>query len=176
MFYYIRVSYKLLKRRYFLIDSFCKVCGRDVSDFSVDDAMWNKVDKTIKRGHVLCYDCFCEKCKTLNLPTVWRLKLIKDKEDGLLDIEEFSKETFKFTKSMGWKKDWIHGGCYIHLEASEFIEALRGKGDPVEELGDLLITVFSTCEHYNISITDGIKAARNKMVVLGKQHDILFKR
>lgn len=81
----------------------------------------------------------------------------------MIDIEEFSKETFKFTKSMGWKKDWIHGGCYIHLEASEFIEALRGKGDPVEELGDLLVTIFSTCEHYNISVTEAIESVRVKM-------------
>ena len=64
---------------------------------------------------------------------------------------------------MGWTKDWIKGGCYIHLEASEFIEALRGKGDPIDELGDLLITVFSVCANYDISIMDGINAAKNKM-------------
>lgn len=81
----------------------------------------------------------------------------------MIDIEKFSKETFEFTKSMGWTKNWIKGGCYIHLEASEFIEALRGKGDPIDELGDLLITVFSVCENYDISITDGINAAREKM-------------
>lgn len=54
------------------------------------------------------------------------------------------------------------------MEASEFIEALRGKGDPIDELGDLLITIFSVCENYNIPITDGIKAARNKMAILRK--------
>jgi NTP pyrophosphatase (non-canonical NTP hydrolase) len=81
----------------------------------------------------------------------------------MIDIDEFSKETFKFTNKMGWTKDWIRGGCYIHLEASEFIEALRGKGDPIDELGDLLITIFSVCENYNISIMDGIDAARRKM-------------
>lgn len=86
----------------------------------------------------------------------------------MINIDEFAKETFEFTKSMGWTKDWIKGGCYIHLEASEFIEALRGKGDPIDELGDLLITIFSVCENYNIPITDGIKAARNKMAVLRK--------
>ena len=74
IFYSIRVFYKLLKRKYFVTNSFCKECGRDVHDFSVADKIWNKVDKTIKRGHVLCYDCFCEKCKTLGLPTVWVLK------------------------------------------------------------------------------------------------------
>lgn len=77
MFYFLRVSYKLLKRKYFTVNSFCKVCGRDVNDFSVRDEVWNKVDRTIKRGHVLCYDCFCKKCELLNLPTVWELKEIK---------------------------------------------------------------------------------------------------
>ena len=73
LFYYLRVSYKLFKRRYFSINSFCKECGRDVHDFSVDNEVWEKVDKTIKRGHVLCYDCFCKKCDQLNLPTIWKL-------------------------------------------------------------------------------------------------------
>ena len=53
------------------------MCGRDVNDFSVRDDVWDKVDKLIKRGHVLCYGCFCKKCKQLNLPTVWELKEIK---------------------------------------------------------------------------------------------------
>lgn len=81
----------------------------------------------------------------------------------MIDIDEFSKETFEFTNKMNWTKNWIKGGCYIHLEASEFIEALRGKGDPIDELGDLLITIFSVCENYDISIMDGIAAARRKM-------------
>jgi len=76
MFYFIRVSYKMLKRRYFVTNSFCKMCGRDISDFSVRDDVWDKVDETIKRGHILCYDCFCKKCKLLGLPTVWELKEI----------------------------------------------------------------------------------------------------
>lgn len=81
----------------------------------------------------------------------------------MTDIEEFSKETFDFANKMGYVKDWSRGGCYIHLEASEFIEALRGKGNPIEELGDLLGTIFSVCENYGISVPDGIKSAREKM-------------
>jgi NMD protein affecting ribosome stability and mRNA decay len=72
----LRVLYKLLKRKCFVTNSFCKECGRDVHDFSVSDEIWKSIDKTIKYGHVLCYDCFCEKCKVLNLPTVWELKEI----------------------------------------------------------------------------------------------------
>lgn len=70
----LRVYLKLLLRHFFHIDSFCKDCGRDVHDFSVSDDIWNQIDKTIKYGHTLCYDCFCEHCKQLNLPIIWELK------------------------------------------------------------------------------------------------------
>lgn len=76
IFYFIRVSYKLFKRKYFATNSFCKECGRYVNDFSVRDDIWDRVDKPIKRGHILCYDCFCKKCEQLNLPTVWELNYI----------------------------------------------------------------------------------------------------
>ena len=38
-------------------------------------------------------------------------------------------------------KEWAKGGCYIQFEASEFIEALRGKGNttPTEEAADVLM-------------------------------------
>ena len=97
----------------------------------------------------------------------------------MIDIEDFSKETFKFAKEMGYIKDWNRGGCYIHLKVSGLIgvlrdkenpikelgciEVLRGKENPTEKLGDLLISIFSVCENYNISVVDGIKSARRKM-------------
>lgn len=97
----------------------------------------------------------------------------------MINIEEFSKEAFEFTKKMEYIKDWNHGGCYIHLEASGFIgalrdkenpikepdriEILRGKENPTKKLGDLLTIIFSVCENYNISVVDGIKYAKRKM-------------
>ena len=69
--------FKLFKRKYlggvFGINSFCRECGRDVHDFDVDDDIWNKVEPSIKYGNTLCYDCFCEKCKELNLSMCWSL-------------------------------------------------------------------------------------------------------
>jgi NTP pyrophosphatase (non-canonical NTP hydrolase) len=56
-----------------------------------------------------------------------------------------------------WKKDWSHGGCYMHLEVSELIEALRGKGDPEDELGDVLFTVIAVANHHNVDIIAAIK-------------------
>ena len=64
-------------------------------------------------------------------------------------------------KLHNWKKDWSRGGCYIHLEVSEFIEALRGKGDPADELGDVLFTIFAVANYYGIDVTDAIY--RNKL-------------
>lgn len=63
-------------------------------------------------------------------------------------------------KRRNWKKDWSSGGCYIHLEVSEFIESLRGKGDspPVKEAADVLITLFAVLKHYNISAKDLLNA------------------
>jgi hypothetical protein len=97
----------------------------------------------------------------------------------MIDIEDFSKETFKFAKEMGYVKDWSRDGCYIHLEASGLIgalrdkensikepgriEVLRGKEDPIKKLGDLLISIFSVCGNYDISVIDGIEYAKRKM-------------
>lgn len=88
------------------------------------------------------------------------------------EIDKFADEVYDFTvNEMGWKKDWSNGGCYIHLEASEFIEALRCKGDPVDELGDLLMCILSVCRNYNIKPSDAMEKARIKMaeVVANKE-------
>ncbi len=61
-----------------------------------------------------------------------------------------------------WKKDWSHGGCYTHLEVSEFIEALRGKGDPIEELGDVLFTLIAVADYYNINPLEAMKCSIEK--------------
>lgn len=55
-----------------------------------------------------------------------------------------------------WDKSALPGGCYIHLEVSEFIEALRGKGKslPVEEAGDVLVAFFAVLGHYGFSASE----------------------
>ena len=77
-----------------------------------------------------------------------------------------SEEYMGFVKDTcaksGYKKDWSHGGCYMHLEVSEFIEALRGKGDPVEELGDVLFTVIAVADYYNVDVKEAMKKCVSK--------------
>ena len=63
----------LLKKFKLPIKSFCKECGRDVHGFSVSDYVWDKIELYIEYGNVLCYDCLCEYCSKLGLPSVWNL-------------------------------------------------------------------------------------------------------
>ena len=74
----IILYFKLFLRKFIVMASFCKECGRQVHDFSAPNDVWLKIDPLIKYGHVLCYDCFCEKCKEVGLPTVWKITSIND--------------------------------------------------------------------------------------------------
>jgi len=76
LFYVMRVRYKLFMLHYLHkpTNSFCKVCGRDVRDFSVSDELWAKIAPLIKRGNIVCYNCFCDLCRQAGLPAVWELK------------------------------------------------------------------------------------------------------
>lgn len=68
------VTWKLFLSRFMCIDSFCKKCGCDVRDFHVDSDTWALVEPHIKRGHVLCYNCFSDVCGNIGLSRVWRLE------------------------------------------------------------------------------------------------------
>jgi len=75
----VRVLYKLflVKICNLHLASFCKICGVNVRDFSVSDDIWLKVREHIKFGNTLCYNCFCDICREINLPSVWELKELK---------------------------------------------------------------------------------------------------
>ena len=70
------------------------------------------------------------------------------------ELEEILKNINLKCETKGWDKDWVKGGCYIHLEVSEFIESLRGKGNdpPEKEAADVLFTLLAVMGHYNLSI------------------------
>jgi len=70
-------------------------------------------------------------------------------------------------KKRGWKRDWLHSGCHLHLEASEFIEALRGKdGDPADEAGDILFVLLATVRFAGLDLKKIISMAQEKWVKL----------
>ena len=75
----------------------------------------------------------------------------------MIDINSYVEFIREVCTAHGWKKDWSQGGCYTHLEVSEFIEAVRGKkGDPVDELGDVLFTVLAVADYYGIGVEDAL--------------------
>lgn len=84
-----------------------------------------------------------------------------------LDLNTYIDEVRNICARHNWKKDWSHGGCYAHLELSEFIEAIRGKGDPIEELGDVLFTILAVADFYGVDTNTALKQS------LVKHHKIL---
>jgi len=72
----------------------------------------------------------------------------------MIDIKELTDKISKVCELKKWNKDWLRGGCYIHLEVSEFIESLRGKGgDPPEkEAADVMFTLLAVMDHYDIAM------------------------
>jgi len=83
-------------------------------------------------------------------------------------IQEYCDRVGAIVRKRGWKKDWSSGGCYIHLEVSEFIESLRGKGDssPADEGGDVLVAFFAVLDHYEIPVANVIKGLEKAIAEL----------
>ena len=75
---------------------------------------------------------------------------------SIKDLQSLADRIGAVARHRDWKKNWSSGGCYIHLEVSEFIEALRGKGDttPAAEAGDILVALFAVLDWYKISVAD----------------------
>lgn len=83
------------------------------------------------------------------------------KPKSIKDLQKLADRIGLIAKERDWSKDWSSGGCYIHLEVSEFIEALRGKGDttPESEAGDIIVSLFAVLDWYNIPIKKVFKHA-----------------
>lgn len=60
MINFIRLHLKLFLKKYFLLNQFCKKCGKSNEyDFSVSDEEWVKLPEKY-HNHVLCFNCFIE--------------------------------------------------------------------------------------------------------------------
>lgn len=75
------------------------------------------------------------------------------------------RKSNKLCQKNGWDRHWTDAGCCLHLEASEFIEALRGKGNspPEEEAADVLFVLFSMLHHNSIPIENVLGALDEKI-------------
>lgn len=58
----------------------------------------------------------------------------------------------------GWGIGWKERGAVLHLGASEFIEAIRGKrGIPEKEAADVLFTLLAACNSHNVNLVTVVK-------------------
>jgi hypothetical protein len=98
-----------------------------------------------------------------------------DRKDGKMttDLKEYTNFIRGVCALRKWKKDWLQGGCYIHLEVSELIESFRGKGDPLEELGDVLFTLLAVADYYNINPSAAIECSIEKHSKLLRQDGLI---
>lgn len=78
-------------------------------------------------------------------------------------MNELQALTYAVCKKYGWDRHWKQSGVMLHLEVSEFIEALRGKrGNPIEEAGDIIFVLLSILEGYNIPIAAVLASVETK--------------
>ena len=56
----IRLRIKNLLKRFMLIDSYCKDCGRKIDDFTVDDDFWIQIMGDDKNKEI-CKRCFANR-------------------------------------------------------------------------------------------------------------------
>jgi hypothetical protein len=58
-------------------------------------------------------------------------------------------------RARGYSIDWTERAAVLHLEASELIEAVRGKrGDPTAEAADVLFVLMSITQAHGIEWAD----------------------
>ncbi len=82
-------------------------------------------------------------------------------------LDELPARILAMCKARGWSMHWTARGAYLHLEASELIEALRGKrGDPADEAGDVLLVLMSITEHAGIPFSEVIARMTAKLAQL----------
>lgn len=93
--------------------------------------------------------------------------------------DELPQRVVDMCKHRGWSMDWTHRGAYLHLEASELIEAVRGKrGVVVDEAGDVLLVLMSITQYHGIPFSRVFLSADMKCKELmtkprypGEEHD-----
>jgi len=81
-----------------------------------------------------------------------------------MDVQATMDRAYAICEAKGWRRDWVEGGVALHLEASEFIESLRGKGgDPADEAGDVLFVILSMMKGNGITLDAAMAATNRKM-------------
>jgi len=83
------------------------------------------------------------------------------------DVDGLAGRVLDVCKRRGWSLHWTSRGAYLHLEASELIEALRGKrGEVLDEAGDVLFVLMSITENEHIPWDRVVASASRKCEML----------
>jgi hypothetical protein len=84
-----------------------------------------------------------------------------------IDADALAAAVVRMCLHRGWSMHWTHRGAYLHLEASELIEAIRGKGgDPLGEAADVLLVLMSITQYAGLKWSDVEKQAAAKCELL----------
>ena len=78
-------------------------------------------------------------------------------------LARLARKAYAHCQQKGWSRDWREAGCYLHLEASEFTEALRGKGDPEAEAADVLFVLLSTMSANGVDVDRVIERLEQRL-------------
>lgn len=86
---------------------------------------------------------------------------LQESHQQLERVWELPSKALAMCKHRGWDMKWDARGCYLHLESSELIESLRGKGDdtPTKEAADVLLVLMSITENSGIDWCDVLESA-----------------
>lgn len=79
------------------------------------------------------------------------------------ELQRTARRAHTICDRQDWGRDWSNGGCYLHLEVSEFIEGLRGKGDPLEEAGDVVFVLLSMLVAAGLDPEEVLRQCHRKM-------------
>ena len=87
----------------------------------------------------------------MSTPTI-RAALDAAEQHATAEGDGLAPRVLAMCKQRNWSLHWTSRGSYLHLEASELIEALRGKrGDPLAEAADVLLVLMSITENAGIA-------------------------
>lgn len=79
-------------------------------------------------------------------------------------MSDLSQAVIEVCKQRGWSLNWDSRLAYLQLEASEFIEAARGKGgDKRAEAGDVVITAMALLESQGVTWEEANEQAALKI-------------
>lgn len=92
---------------------------------------------------------------------------------NLKELEELATRCIQVCNKKDWKRDWSSGGCYLHLEVSEFIEALRGKGGRYNEAADVLFVLFAMFRHDGMNLKEVFDRLDNLLTRLEYEKEVV---